>query len=324
MANGYSLHIGLNAVDPHAYDGWEGKLKAAENDARDMKRIAESQGHAAKLLLAKDASSTNILYELTTIAHQAQPDDLIIVSYSGHGGQVRDVSGDEEDDFDETWCAYDRMIIDDELYHCWGKFRPGVRIFVLSDSCHSGSVSKNLRDEGVDVDELTRINASLIQLHANMFEKRNGSADYRPKAAPFDITINAYSQNKAMYDAIQYAVSHEELKKIQASVILISACQDNQTSWDGASNGVFTSILKKVWNSGAFDGDYIKFHKTITQLSPSTQTPNYLLVGEVAPEFERSKPFSIKLAEARSGKRKASPARAAGLGREGVAQHRRA
>jgi hypothetical protein len=81
---------------------------------------------------------------------------------------------------------------------------------------------------------------------------------------------------------------------------------------------------QKVWNSGAFEGDYIQLHKEITQLSPSTQTPNYLLVGEVAPEFERSKPFSVKLAEARCGKRKASPVWAAGLGQEGGAQHRRA
>ena len=207
------MHIGLNAVDSHAYNGWEGKLKAAENDARDIKRIAESQDHTARLLLTRDASSTNILHDLTNIAHQAQPDDLVMVSYSGHGGQVKDVIGDEEDDLYGTWCAYDCIIIDGKLYHCWRKFKSRVRMFALSDSCHSGSVTKNLRDKGVDVDKLTRINASLIELHAGIFEKRNGGADYRPKAAPFDVTVSACIQNKAMYDAIQYAVSHEELNK---------------------------------------------------------------------------------------------------------------
>ncbi|MBK6876066.1 MAG: hypothetical protein IPG99_06305 [Ignavibacteria bacterium] len=30
--------------------------------------------------------------------------DLFVIYYSGHGGQVSDVNGDEADAYDETWC----------------------------------------------------------------------------------------------------------------------------------------------------------------------------------------------------------------------------
>ena len=37
-------------------------------------------------------------------------------------------------------------------------------------------------------------------------------------------------------------------------MILISGCQDNQTSMDGDHNGAFTEQLLKVWNKGAYRG----------------------------------------------------------------------
>jgi hypothetical protein len=39
---------------------------------------------------------------------------------------------------------YDRQLIDNELYALWARFRPGVRICVISDSCHSGTVTRDL------------------------------------------------------------------------------------------------------------------------------------------------------------------------------------
>ena len=37
---------------------------------------------------------------------------------------------------------YDRQLIDDELYQLWSAFTAKVRIVMLSDSCHSGTVAK--------------------------------------------------------------------------------------------------------------------------------------------------------------------------------------
>jgi len=39
---------------------------------------------------------------------------------------------------------YDRELLDDELYAVCSLFRPGVRMFVLSDSCHCGAMTKTM------------------------------------------------------------------------------------------------------------------------------------------------------------------------------------
>lgn len=45
---------------------------------------------------------------------------------------------------DETWVLYDRQLVDDELYKIWSKFKPLVRILVFSDSCHNGTVTRDI------------------------------------------------------------------------------------------------------------------------------------------------------------------------------------
>ena len=44
MAKGIALHIGLNSVDPHKYEGWSGPLNACEADANDMADLARTAG----------------------------------------------------------------------------------------------------------------------------------------------------------------------------------------------------------------------------------------------------------------------------------------
>jgi hypothetical protein len=83
--------------------------------------------------------------------------------------------------------------------------------------------------------------------------------------------------------------------KTKAAVILISGCQDNQTSLDGDHNGAFTEQLLRVWNDGRFrpkDGTHINFHAAIKAGMPSTQTPNLFTLGR-AGTFARQRPFTV-------------------------------
>src|SRR6266498_58616 len=141
-AKAMSLHLGLNAVNPASYSGWSGDLVACEFDAKDMTAIAKSQGMKATTLLTKKATRANALNAIRAAAKQLGAGDLFFLTYSGHGGQVPDVSGEEADKKDETWCLYDGELIDDELYAELGRFAAGVRVLVLSDSCHSGTVTR--------------------------------------------------------------------------------------------------------------------------------------------------------------------------------------
>ena len=65
MAKGISLHIGLNAVDPMHYDGWDGTLNACEFDANDMQALAKKNGFTATPLLTKAATSTAVIAAIT-------------------------------------------------------------------------------------------------------------------------------------------------------------------------------------------------------------------------------------------------------------------
>ena len=80
---------------------------------------------------------------------------------------------------------------------------------------------------------------------------------------------------------------------MRATGLLISGCQDNQTSSDGDRNGLFTQTLLAVWKDGKFDGDYRGFHKTIVKFMPPVQTPNYFTIGPANHAFEKQKPFTV-------------------------------
>ena len=278
MPKGIAVNIGLNFVDPAAYNGWNGELAGCINDARDMKQIATSLGYSATLLTDAQASAAEVTRVIGQAARQLAPGDICLVTYSGHGSQMTDVTGDEPDGKDETWVLWDRQLLDDELNGLWSCFEAGVRIFVLSDSCHSGTVARMLSFK-------------------RKFRSAEFAAQYeRPVDAPPRIraadpaaAYANYLANRGNYEVSQW--THRAA--VNASVTLISGCQDNQLSSDGDANGLFTQRLKEVWNGGAFNGNYAQFHSAIVARMPSDQTPNLFRTGVANPAFDAEKPFTI-------------------------------
>ncbi|HEV2746273.1 MAG TPA: caspase family protein [Allosphingosinicella sp.] len=288
-AVGYSLHFGLNFVDPAHYDGWDGELRACEFDAHDMEAIAAAQGFAhRKVLLTADATSANLFTEMTGLARQMTAGDMLLLTYSGHGGQVEDVTSEEDDKMDETWCLYDRMVLDDELYRLFGLFKPGVRIFMLSDSCHSGTVMKFRMERGQDPAEAARAAARAT---------RTGDDDVSDDAAvrlmPVERSMQVQALNRGLYTTVKALAAGGETQVPEAEVILISGCLDEQVSLDGSRNGVFTAAMRRVWNDGAFTGGYHTFHRQIVARMPLSQTPNLYVPHPVSPEFMNARPFTI-------------------------------
>jgi hypothetical protein len=285
-----SLHIGLNEISSAAYSGWSGPLAACEFDANDMAAIARSQAMKPVVLLTKKATRANVLKAMRTAAKALVAGDLFFMTYSGHGGQVPDVSGDEADKQDETWCLYDGQLIDDELYLELSRFARGVRILVLSDSCHSGTVTR--------APPMPTTDPSL-----------------RPRLMPPAVAMRTYREHQAFYDKLQRDVAKQAgkavvdpdtalaavaasgrmgaiVKRFDPAVILISGCQDNQTSMDGAHNGAFTEALLRTWNNGAFKGNYGSFHARIRASMPATQSPNLFTLGR-AGSFLAQMPFAV-------------------------------
>jgi hypothetical protein len=292
-ARALSLHIGLNTVSAAHYGGWTGPLAACEFDAKDMASLASGRGMQPTVLLTKDGTRAKVLAALRAASKTLVSGDFFFLSFSGHGGQVPDVSGEEADKLDETWCLYDGQLIDDELYVELGKFVTGVRILVLSDSCHSGTV-----------------------VRAGPPAPGSTPAEMRSKMMPPSVALRTYEAHKDFYDKLQQDIAASGgaekvedpdtalaaltvsprltrlAKRFKARAILISGCQDNQSSYDGDQNGAFTARLLRVWNRGNFDGNYATFHKHIVAGMPPIQTPNLFTMGPVV-GFLKQKPFTV-------------------------------
>jgi metacaspase-1 len=284
---GNSLHIGLNRVDPIHYTGWKGELVACESDARDMETIARSQGFVAQSLLTKAASSTAVLAAFEKAAKELVEDDFFVLTYSGHGGQINDVNKEESDGLDDTWVLYDRALLDDELYAAWSLFRPGVRIFVVSDTCHSGTITKEMFLNPAPF--LPRFEARL---------RAATGPNLRPRFVPPEVQSKVYKERASLYDDIRKKTPPRERVNVECSVILISACQDNQVAMEGNKNGLFTENLLRVWDNGRFGGSYHHFRNEIASLMPPTQSPKYTIVGHRERAFEHQRPFAISMRRA--------------------------
>lgn len=287
---GLSVHIGINEVSARHYAGWTGPLAACEFDAQDLAALAAAQGIKPSVLLTRKATRSKVLAAIRAAAKRLRAGDLFLLSYSGHGGQIPDVSGEEADKLDETWCLYDNQLIDDELYFELSRFKAGVRLLVLSDSCHSGTVVRAARPQP-------------------------GSREQRPRILPPAVGRRVYAEHQAFYDGLQHSVARQAGRQIEdpdaalaqlatsprlsaivkafhPSLILISGCQDNQFSMDGNHNGAFTEQLLNVWNHGGFKGNYASFHARVRAGLPPTQSPNLFTLGPAA-AFLKQLPFTI-------------------------------
>lgn len=270
MATGISVHIGVNDVDSEHYGGWSSPLKACENDANDLRALADAAGFDSRLLVAAAATRDGVISCIDSAAEKLAAGDIFMLTYAGHGGQLKDIDGDEADGKDETWCLYDGQLLDDELNVLWARFDPGVRILVLSDSCHSGSVSKG--DSIEDEEE----------------EDEDAPARFMPRGA----ALATQKKNWEFYDNIQYGLPNPR-PKIEATVRLISGCQDNQKSRERDGNGEFTRALKTLWAKGEFQGTYSEFHRAIRTTMPERQQPNHLVLGRSNAAYDDERPFTV-------------------------------
>ncbi|HET6352772.1 caspase family protein [Streptomyces sp.] len=283
MATGLSLHVGLNKVDPAKYGGWDGELVACENDANDMARLAREAGFDDTTLLTPDGTVENVTAELRKAAGRLRSGDILMFTYSGHGGQVPNTVGsdDELDDFDETLVLYDREFLDDELYREFARFDDGVRILALLDSCHSGT--------GIEVREVLSPEAMKEQFQTTDPNRIENTSRLMPVAKQYEI----YQRDKEFFQDIQRALGTGNGGEEKVNALLISGCQDNQLSSDGPVNGKFTGTLLEVWDGGTFRGGYRAFHRDIVRNMPATQSPNFYVTGRPGDAFLEQRPFTV-------------------------------
>ncbi|KAL2210750.1 hypothetical protein CC79DRAFT_1319602 [Sarocladium strictum] len=143
-----ALLIGIN------YFGQRGQLRGCINDVRNMTAyLVEHFGYKREdmVILTDDQqrqmsipTKQNILRAMHWLVKDARPNDSLFFHYSGHGGQTKDLDGDEPDGYDEVIYPVDFRhkghITDDEMHRIMVQpLQAGVRLTAIFDSCHSGT-----------------------------------------------------------------------------------------------------------------------------------------------------------------------------------------
>jgi len=145
----YGVVIGIDAYKNY------GTLDGAVNDAKIVADSLNAVGaKQVKLLLDDKASRDEIKKAWDDISTQAKKGDTVFFTYAGHGSQLPErVKGTEADGQDEFYVlsnfedsgknTYERLI-DDDLQE-WFSKRPDLNIVLVSDSCHSGTMTRSYK-----------------------------------------------------------------------------------------------------------------------------------------------------------------------------------
>ena len=310
-ARGFALSIGLNRVDPKAYGGWDGALTGCVNDAKELVQLLKDQSSGFEITELRDEQATRaaVRDQLGRLAAIARPGDLVIMGFAGHGGQVKDFNGDEEDGLDETLCLYDGQMIDDELVVHFARFAPGVKVLVIADSCHSGTsffkraqelrkmvtmssherVLPEFRDRAKLLDEeAVRRQRGLPSLVRALPENLPG---FREGGIPDNPALAAEYERYGRTTPSPL----ETIRTVQAAVVLVTSCQESQFALDGPVNGLFTSALKDMWAQRRFqDRTYRELFKEVAREMPQFQQPTYAYFGTGASRFFNERPFAAR------------------------------
>lgn len=151
LTGGEAVILGLTRVDPAAYGGWNGACPGCDVDARIMADLARENGLHVTLLMNSEATIERSIAAVRMAADRVPAGGLLMIYISGHGGQVRDTSGDEVDRLDETLCLWDGQLNDDVLGFLWTQLPPTIRVAYITDTCNSGTNYKRPHDLGASI-----------------------------------------------------------------------------------------------------------------------------------------------------------------------------
>ena len=218
-------------------------LKGCVNDAKDWSNLLRNHFDFTdvKQLLDSEATKANILAGLKGLLANASDGDVLVFTNASHGTYIADKDKDEPK-FDEAICPYDtdsNLLVDDELRNLFLNIPKGVRLTVISDSCHSGSVTRVKESE---YRRNRQLNPALLN--------------------------NPVLSGEEMKQAQQNArAQKEKYPESGMNEILLSGCKSNQTSADAHIandyHGAMSYYAIKVITDAGYNLTYKELHDAL-------------------------------------------------------------
>lgn len=209
-----ALCIGIDRYpSPH-------ELHGCVADARLWAETLATFGFETDLLTDEAATRDGILNALGRFIESSSAGDTLVIQFAGHGTQLDDIDGDEEDDGqDEALCpidyAHGAFILDDDLRALIARLPQGVALTCFMDCCHSGTISRTF-------------------------------APHQPAPSP-QAKARFIRSSRAMHDAHEaFRARLPAMPPVpggdQASMreVTFSACQPDQVAYENAGQGDFT------------------------------------------------------------------------------------
>ncbi|OSD01481.1 peptidase C14 [Trametes coccinea BRFM310] len=203
----------------------------------------------------------NILAAMRDLVKDAQPGDRFVFSFSGHGSQVVNEDGTEEDGYDETlipldatWNAdtneFENYIKDDDIRGILVNDLPsGSHLTMVFDCCHSGTAS-----------DLPSVFSDSLASPASPLTTFSAKLPWKSHVPSIDADEIGFAR-MAMDDSVQLATgwmrgTHKRNRSNTMppqspgpAVTSWSACMDSQNTFGGRSGGffikAFTEALRK-------------------------------------------------------------------------------
>ncbi len=254
MPRKIAICIGQNTYDPAS---GVTPLRGCINDALLVGAMLRHAGFdIVRQVHDAGATQKGILDRLAAEIARLREGDCFVFWNSSHGYQMRDRSGDELlDGLDEAICSYDTdprdPLTDDKFGRILARAHPKAKVFFASDSCHSGSLTRD----------------AVVKL------RKNSKATYRAPRLwmpPEDVFFRTGRNELSLEDYVKGVSAPESVpatvrrfgrfSQAEADLghVFLSGCKSDQVSWDASFNGRahgamtfnFAVAVLKAWKAG--------------------------------------------------------------------------
>lgn len=235
-----ALCIGINK-----YPNPANNLSGCVNDANDWTALLKDifKFDVVKTLLDSDATYSHVTTAIQDLL-LAKP-DIIVITDSSHGTRIQNAM--EVDGYCEAICLYDKFLVDHDIHGMLEKADPKTKIVFISDSCHSGGVTREFLKAMNDFGYIST-----------------------PKYLPNIDNISAIAANMAPTNKAIFEPT------VGMTEILLAGCKSDQFSYDACfdnkPNGAFTYYILKCIRENP-NVTYNQLIQKLNEYLPSSKYP---------------------------------------------------